>query len=522
MLLDDVLRNIAEFTKDAVLITTADALDAPDGPRIVYANPGLARMTGYTAEEFIGRTPRLLQGPASSAEARRKIRDALAAGRPVEVEITNYRKSGEAYVAAIEIHPVFETAGEAEARCPAYFVSVQRDITDAKHREDQLRQARDHAERANRAKMNFLSHMSHELRTPLNAIIGFAEMINQQILGPITQSRYVDYAGDIHLSALHLLGIINDVLDFSKIEAGRVVLDEYDIDLDLLLDEVRRMIQGHADRGGITLRIEQAGRFRLRGDTRLLRQVLLNLLSNAVKFTPPGGEISVALLRLTDGRFACVVNDTGVGIPSDKTLEVLEPYVSLKSEGATTRRPGTGLGLPIAKSFMELHGGSLFINSEIGAGTSVFLTMPAERVISGPAPVPGAPADDDHPALPRTEALVLDDTEVERLAGADIDRLPIGVMLLDATGRVLKYNATESRFSGIVPEAALGKNFFTEIAPCTRVSAFHDAFERGLREGRLDAVLSYTFTFPNRPMRVLVQMKSAKEPRQAWVFVRWV
>jgi photoactive yellow protein len=369
--------------------------------------------------------------------------------------------------------------------------------------------------------MNFLSHMSHELRTPLNAIIGFSEMINSQILGPVGISRYAEYAGDIHLSAIHLLSIINDILDFSKIEAGRVQLDEHELDFGAVVDEVRRMLEAHLVRNSIDLRIEQSEGFNIRGDVRLLRQVLLNLLSNAVKFVGVGGRIHVSCLMLADGRFACVVNDTGPGIPSDKTLEVLEPYVSLQTDDHQRRRPGTGLGLPIAKSFMELHGGSLFINSELGAGTSVFLTLPAERVLAAP-PLRDMPLADDHPDLPTAEAVVLDKLPAGEITVVDIDTLPIGVLLLDAAGTVLRYNATESRFSGILPAAAIGKNFFTDIAPCTRLSAFRRAFEQGVRDGTLNSMLSYTFTFPNRPMRVLVQIKAAKEAGRGWVFVRWV
>ncbi|HTY68018.1 MAG TPA: ATP-binding protein [Alphaproteobacteria bacterium] len=520
MLLDDILKNIAEFTNDAVLITDGAPLDAPDGPRVVYVNPAFVQMTGYAPDDIVGRTPRLLQGRQTSREVRREIRAALEAGQPTTVGLTNYRKSGEAFEVELSIRPLFEGTGP--ERRPRFFVAIQRDISERTARERELRAARDRAEEADRAKLRFLSHMSHELRTPLNAIIGFAEMINGQILGPIGNQRYAEYAGDIHLSAIHLLSIINDVLDFSKLDAGRVELDESEFDFGGLIDEVQRVVQGHCKRRGIELRNEASGAFTVRADERLLRQVLLNLLSNSVNFTEDGGLISVSTLRLADGRLACVINDTGQGIPSDKTIEVLEPFVSLRHEHGHKKRPGTGLGLPIAKSFMELHGGSLFINSELGAGTSVFITLPTTRVVAGPLILLGAPSGDDTPEMPGHESALLPDSAIERLSAAAIDRLPIGVMLLDGAGTVLRYNAVESRFSGIDPAAATGKNFFTDIAPCTRVSAFRRAFEAGVRDGTLNSILSYTFTFPNRPMRVLVQMKAAKEPGRGWVFVRWV
>jgi photoactive yellow protein len=522
MLLDDILKNIADYTNDAVLITEAGSIDPPHGPKIAYVNAAFTRITGYSPDEVIGRTPHLLQGPETAAEVRRAIRAALQAGEPIQTEVVNYRKSGVPFVLELSIRPVLDSREPGAAgRSIRYFVAIQREVSERRAREEQLREARDRAERADRAKMNFLAHMSHELRTPLNAIIGFSEIINGEILGPVGNPRYAEYAGDIHFSAVHLLGIINDLLDFSAIEAGRVELSETDIDVDDLVAETFRVLQMHCDRNGIHLSAESSGRFTVRADRRLLRQVLLNLLSNAAKFTESGGQISVSTLRLADGRFACVVNDTGEGIPSEKTLEVLEPYVSLRHDGSR-KRPGTGLGLPIAKTFMELHGGALFINSELGAGTSVFLTLPPERVVEGPEP-PGGPIGDDAPhVMPTSEAGLLADHDIAALSPSEIDRLPVGVMLLNEQGTVLRYNAVESRFSGVIAEAALGKNFFTEIAPCTRVSALRRAFEDGVRAGNLNSTLSYTFTFPNRPMRVLVQLRSAKERGLGWIFVRWV
>lgn len=519
MKLEDVLKNIADFTDDPIIITDGSDIDAPFGPKIVYINKAFTRMTGYTPEDIVGQTPRILQGPETDAAALAEIRAALQGGTPLVIELLNYRKSGEPFLVEVSLWPMAEKS-DGIVTSPSFFLAVQRDVTERSDRSERLVEAPARADNPDQAKRNFLARMSHELRTPLNAILGFAEMINNEILGPIAEQRYVHYAGDIHISALHLLGIVDDLLDFSKIEAGKVDLDETEFDIAELIGEVYQIMRIHCERGQIVWTVNQADAFIIRADLRLMRQVILNLVSNAITFTDPGGIISLSCLRLADGRFACVINDTGTGLPFEKSIDVLDPYVSLRTEGSRKRRPGTGLGLPIAKSFMQLHGGDLFINSELGAGTSVFLTLPSERIVSANAVE--MPTTDDVPILPARESLHLGAEEIETLSDAEIDRLPIGVMLLDADGTVLRFNATEARFSGLEPNEAIGKKFFTEIAPCTRFSAFRETFKNGVEAGTLNSTLSYTFAFPGRPMRVLIQLKAAKQAGFGWVFTRWV
>jgi photoactive yellow protein len=510
MKLDELIGNIAAFVSDAIIITEAAPLDeAAGGPRIVYVNPAFTAISGYTADEVVGRTPRLLQGRETSPIARAEIRAALERGEGISTDILNYRKDGTPYWIETSIRPVPGADGR-----PAFFVAVQRDVSERRELQDSLEIARRDAAVANRAKSNFLSHMSHELRTPLNAILGFAEMINREVLGPIGNPRYAEYAADIHLSGEFLLNLVNDILDFAKIESGRVELNETEIDLEHMFGEIRRITAGLALRLGVELAVEGAAGFRLRGDPRLLQQVFINLISNALRFTPRGGSVIVSVLLLADGRLACVVTDSGPGMPHGKTLEVLEPFVTLKSDRGTAQ--STGLGLPISKAFVEFHGGLLFINSELGAGTSVYVTLPAERILAQPPRVETAEAG----ALAALETGLPDD--VESLSNADLDRLPIGVMLLRRDGTVLRYNATESRFSGLLAEEVLGRNFFTEVAPCTSFSELRSGFEGGLAAGTLNAVLYHTFRFPNRDMRVLVQMRAARDPDCGWLFVRWL
>ena len=240
--------------------------------------------------------------------------------------------------------------------------------------------ARRAAEESSRVKSQFMANMSHELRTPLNAIIGFSEVIRDALVGPIA-ARYQEYARDIHSSGRHLLSLINDVLDLSKIELGRLELHEEPIDLAKLVDDCRRFVAERAKAGDLTLAIELPAELpALRADGLRLKQVVLNLLSNAVKFTPPGGHITVEVSPTADGGIALAVADTGIGMRPDEIPTALEPFRQIDS-ALNRRYEGTGLGLPLARTLTELHGGTLTITSTPRQGTIVVLTLPAERVI---------------------------------------------------------------------------------------------------------------------------------------------
>lgn len=252
--------------------------------------------------------------------------------------------------------------------------------TERKRLEQELIKATRQATAANQRKSQFLAAMSHELRTPLNAILGFSEMIKEQILGPCGNPRYVDYARDIFTAGIHLLGLINDILDLSKVEAGRMQLLEEEIDIPRLVAECLEMVAETARNRGLTLRREEPeGRFRLRGDARLLRQILLNLLSNSLKFTPSGGSISVHLER-SAGAAVIQIRDTGIGIAAEAMERVIEEF---QQADITVARDhgGTGLGLPLSRRFMALHGGELVLESQVGAGTTATLRFPPERCL---------------------------------------------------------------------------------------------------------------------------------------------
>lgn len=247
--------------------------------------------------------------------------------------------------------------------------------------EQGLKQATESAELANRAKTKFLANMSHELRTPLNAIIGFSEIMRDGMFGPLGNERYRAYAVDIHDSGRHLLNVIDDILDISKIEAGRYAIEEQEIDLADVLHWSAEMMRARTmdKRQKVSLRLLD-DMPHVRADQRAMRQIMLNLLSNAAKFTPVDGRIDVAVSLTDTGELCVAVRDTGIGIPADKLDEVLEPFGQVDDTNAR-QHGGTGLGLPITKSLIEMHSGVFRLESTIDVGTTATMTLPAARLI---------------------------------------------------------------------------------------------------------------------------------------------
>ncbi|MBL6948657.1 MAG: PAS-domain containing protein [Rhodospirillales bacterium] len=262
------------------------------------------------------------------------------------------------------------------------FVTTYTDVTHRVRVEENLRMALINAEEANQAKSVFLANMSHELRTPLNSIIGFSETLKSQMFGPLGAPKYQEYAGDINASGAHLLEVINDILDISKIEAGEMSLTEETVDLPALVESAITMLGERAENDGITLsRVFPTHEVQLRADPRHIRQIVINLVSNAVKFTEPGGTITLEIsLNELEG-VSISVADTGIGIKQENIAIVLEPFGQVAD---IYSRPfeGTGLGLPLAKSLLELHGGTLHIASQLGEGTTVTATFPADRTVT--------------------------------------------------------------------------------------------------------------------------------------------
>ncbi len=261
-------------------------------------------------------------------------------------------------------------------------ITTEEDITERRHAEDAMRQARDDADQASRAKSNFLANMSHELRTPLNAIMGFAEMISTEMLGTIENTKYCDYATDIGKSGQHLLKLIDDILDLSKIESGKLDLNETDVDIAAMVDACTPLVARRAEQGGVALHVEIPPDLpAIRGDERRLKQIVINLMANAVSFTPNGGRVSVGASVEPSGDFAFWVSDTGVGIAPEDLATVMEVFGQVGDVFSREHR-GSGLGLPFSKGLAERRGGTLQIESTLGAGTTATLRLPAERTVT--------------------------------------------------------------------------------------------------------------------------------------------
>jgi signal transduction histidine kinase len=237
------------------------------------------------------------------------------------------------------------------------------------------------AQKANKSKSDFLANMSHELRTPLNAIIGFSDIIAKELLGPINNGKYSEYALDINNSGAHLLAIINEILDLAKAESGKLTLHEEDVDVMGCVEDCLRTCRHAAEDGGITLTLAaDCDNPMVRGDRRLLLQIVLNLVSNAVKFTSAGGAVHVTLRAVAGDGVFVTVTDTGIGIPPDYIDRVMRPFEQVANTYARSHG-GTGLGLPFSAKLAELHDGNIRLESELGRGTNATLWLPAARLL---------------------------------------------------------------------------------------------------------------------------------------------
>ncbi len=257
-------------------------------------------------------------------------------------------------------------------------------IAELKHEKERADDERLKAEEANRAKSVFLANMSHELRTPLNAILGFSEVLENELFGPIQNHAYKDYAGDIHNSGRYLLTLINDILDLSRIEAGRRDIAEEPTQVRDCLDHAKYLLAAKATEKYLSISIDTPANLpKLLCDYRALNQIAINLLTNAVKFTPTNGKVAMTARILPDGRMAVIVSDNGPGIPKAEQQQLMAAF----SRGAHATKlaiEGAGLGLPIVKGLLDVHGATLEITSEPGQGTDMICHFPAARVLSGP------------------------------------------------------------------------------------------------------------------------------------------
>ncbi|MFD2206313.1 sensor histidine kinase [Kiloniella antarctica] len=274
-------------------------------------------------------------------------------------------------------------------RTPAKeIVVLATDITPLMNQEREIRRAKEIADQANTAKSQFLANMSHELRTPLNAILGFSEIMKSELMGPLGSNHYKSYCHDIHSSGTHLLDLINDILDLSKIEAGAFELQDESVDLAQTARAAHKLVVGQSTSDFVPVNLDiPADLPYVKADLRAVKQILLNLLSNAVKFTPQGGEVVLSAMKNSDHSLSIQIRDTGIGIPKHELERILEPFI--RADTPMTRAfEGTGLGLPLVKSLMEQHDGTLSLSSQISKGTTATITFPASRVLERPGTTP--------------------------------------------------------------------------------------------------------------------------------------
>jgi PAS domain S-box-containing protein len=338
-------------------------LFSDEGPDLTPSRRGQGRAINRGADQAAARAP--LTGADVIAKLRRgEIKGRTQAGTQFPVE-------GESY----------ELADGGEG---ALTIIMMSDATERRRQERALRQAKEAAEAANRAKTQFLANMSHELRTPLNAIIGFSEVISNKLFGELND-RYKDYAGDIVSSGRHLLGLINDILDLSKIDLGQANLSEGEVDLLRAVQSCQRLMYERAERGGVQVAVDMPADLpKLWADETKMKQIVLNLLSNAVKFTERGGKVTIAAAALADGGLILTLTDTGIGMRPEDIPKAMAPFGQLEST-FERRFEGTGLGLPLVQRLVELHGAELKIESQLGEGTKVQIRFPRARVIAAKA-----------------------------------------------------------------------------------------------------------------------------------------
>ncbi len=351
----------------------------PRTQRRTYVSPACRRLYGYEPEEALAISAEEVIHPEDVPKVREALRR-LEYADHAPITYRGRRKDGSyIWVEASLTRSNNPETGASEV------VSVVRDISERVRYEAALRQAKEEADAASRAKSEFLGTMSHELRTPLNAIIGFTEIMKEGVMGPLDNPHYRSYVADIHFSSTHLLNLINEILDVTKAEAGKLEVQEQVFDLRNVIEAVVRISGPPIDKAGVTVMIDlPADLPRLRADEGKTRQVFFNLISNAVKFTPPGGRIDISGRFDSDTGLSVTVADTGIGIAPQDLKRVLEPFVQVDSS-LSRRHQGTGLGLPAVKGIMELHHGTIELQSTAGAGTAVTITFPPERAVVEPA-----------------------------------------------------------------------------------------------------------------------------------------
>lgn len=345
--------------------------------RIVFSfiSQGIQDLFDVTADSVMARSKILLEkiDPDDLAEFRKALKRAAPTLDPIDIRLR-----------ALEGRRWIRATARPCRRDDGMIVwdGIFIDVTERHEANAQLRAAKEAAEFADRTKTEFLAHMSHEIRTPLNAIMGFSEVMENQLFGPMGSDRYREYASDIHASGGHLLSLIEDILDLSKLEAGQMEMRDDRVDIARVIQSSVAVLKRRAEDGKIRLAVKLGkGLPKLRGDERRMRQVMMNLVTNASKFTPDGGKVSILVSADDRKGLQIQVTDTGIGMRSEDIQTALTPFGQIHDRAAP-HDDGTGLGLPLAKSLVERHGGRLSLKSAPGKGTKVTLSFPPLSLVA--------------------------------------------------------------------------------------------------------------------------------------------
>ena len=360
-----LLQSVVVNTNDAVLITEAEPIDEP-GPRIIYVNEAFTRTTGYTLEEVLGKTPRILQGPKTNRQALAKVREALTKWQPVTIETINYRKDGSEFWVEFSIVAVANKQG-----IYSHWISIQRDITERK-RLSEISLALEREKELSALKTRFFSMASHEFRTPLSTVLAAAQLMENSPSVWQDANKRSRNLRRIQNSVKNMVQLLDDILTINRAETGKLEFNPKPLRLEkLCLHCVEEMQLSAGSEHQINFHCPQQG-VRVDLDEKLMRSIMANLLSNAIKYSPQGGEVQVVLKFLSDSA-QIQIRDQGIGIPPDCLKQLFEPF----HRGQNVRRiPGTGLGLVVVKKCVDLHHGQINLTSKIDVGTTVTVTLP--------------------------------------------------------------------------------------------------------------------------------------------------
>ena len=363
-----LLESVVVNANDAILITDAEPVDAP-GPQIVYVNQAFTKMTGYSLEDVLGKTPRLLQGSKTDQDALGKIRVALKAWKPVRVELINYCKDGSEFWVELNITPVTDQKG-----WYTHWISVQRDITERKQIEKKMLGALEKEKELGELKSRFVAMVSHEFRTPLTTILSSAELL-EHYGHKSSEKEKLSFFHQIRTATQRMTQLLNDVLAINKAEAGKLEFKPNYLDLEEFCCTLVEEMQINSRNKHIISFSSQGQCTDTYMDEKLLLHNFTNLLSNAIKYSPQSNTIYFEVdCRNEDAIFK--VKDKGIGIPTEKQQRLFEPFHRGENVGNIS---GTGLGLSIVKRLVELHKGHITVSSQIGIGTTFIVKLPFKQ-----------------------------------------------------------------------------------------------------------------------------------------------